>query len=285
MRPKTCPKTSSHSMGWTARVSNSSGSWRSFRASASTTVSVWLTKSTNGFALPETAGRTARSESIPVASPLVDFASGEMDKHVFECGPAADRFPQRCRTPDSRDYATVHNGDLVAQFFGFLHIVGGHDDRRTLGAANVPDVLPDGVPGHRIEPDRGLVQKQHRGPVQHRLRDLETPDHAAGVRPDERVRGIAQAHECQRAGDPLLALFGWDAVELGRDQQVLVSGQRAVGRQHLRHVADPRAYPRRLPYDVGSRHAGSPGGWCQQGRQDLDGRALAGAVWTQQAED
>src|SRR2546428_3961496 len=172
MRPKTCPNTSSHSMGWTARVSNSSGSWRSLRASASTTVSVWLTKSTNGFASPETAGRTARSESIPVASSFVDFAPGEMDEHVLECGAAADRFPQRGRTPDSRDHATVHDGHLVAQLFGFLHIVGGHDDCRPRGAANVPDVLPDGVPGHRIEPDRGLVQKQHRGPVEHRLRDL-----------------------------------------------------------------------------------------------------------------
>src|SRR3989449_7278096 len=119
MRPKTCPNTSSHSMGWTARVSNSSGSWRSLRASASSTVSVWLTKSTNGFALAETAGCTARSESIPVRSSFIDFASGEMDEHVLERAPAADRFPQQSRTPDSRDHATVHGGFLVAQLFGF----------------------------------------------------------------------------------------------------------------------------------------------------------------------
>src|SRR5437667_4488987 len=162
MRPNTCPNTSSHSMGWTARVSNSTGSWRSLRASASTTVSVWLTKSTNGFALTETAGRTARSDSIPVASPFVDFAPGEMDEHVLERRPAADHFPDRLRTPHSRHHAAVHDGDLVAQLFGFLHVVGGHDDRRTLGPAHVPDVLPYGMPGHRIQRDRRVVQETHR---------------------------------------------------------------------------------------------------------------------------
>src|SRR5436309_9664638 len=161
MRPNTCPNTSSHSMGWTARVSNSRGSCRSLRASASTTVSVWLTKSTNAFALTETAGRTARSDSIPVASPIVDFAPGEMDEHVLERRPAADHFPERLRTPDSRDHATVHDGYLVAQLFGFLHVVGGHHDRRTLGAAHVPDVLPYGMPGHRIDRKSTRLNSSH----------------------------------------------------------------------------------------------------------------------------
>src|SRR5437773_11000972 len=120
MRPNTCPNTSSHSMGWTARVSNSRGSWRNLRASASTTVSVWLTKSTNGFALTETAGRTARSDSIPVASTFVDFAPGEMNEHVLERRSAAYHFSERLRTADSRSHAAVHDGNLVAQLFGFL---------------------------------------------------------------------------------------------------------------------------------------------------------------------
>src|SRR5439155_25069939 len=97
MRPNTCPNTSSHSMGWTARVSNSRGSCRSLRASASTTVSVWLTKSTNEFALTETAGRTASSDSIPVSAAFVNFAPGEMDEHVLELHTSTDHFPDLLR--------------------------------------------------------------------------------------------------------------------------------------------------------------------------------------------
>ena len=43
-----------------------------------------------------------------------------------------------------------------------------------------------------------------------------------------------------------------NVVELGEDEQVLVAGEVAVRRNHLRHVADRAADPRGLATDVES---------------------------------
>src|SRR5256885_7620618 len=59
---------------------------------------------------------------------------------------------------------------------------------------------------------------------------------------------------------------------------VLAAGQRAVGRELLRHVADLAAHGHPLPSDVVAEHLGGAPGDRQERREDADRRRLAGAV-------
>ena len=86
-------------------------------------------------------------------------------------------------------------------------------------------MLPHGTAGHRVEPDRGLVEEEHLGTVEHGLRDLQATDHAAGKRPDQPVAHVPQAHEVERVVDPLAALGTGYVVQPPEDVQVLIGGQ------------------------------------------------------------
>src|SRR5579871_2424184 len=86
-RPKTCPKTRSHRMGWTARVTSSVQSRRSLRASTSAMASVWSTNAAggDGRSAEPLRGATGASDVTVVAS-LVQRSAGEVDEDVLERG-------------------------------------------------------------------------------------------------------------------------------------------------------------------------------------------------------
>ena len=73
--------------------------------------------------------------------------------------------------PHGGDRALVDDGELVAQGVGLLHVVGRQKivvPERSRSSSSRSHTLRR---GRRIEADRGLVQEQHRGLVQHGLRD------------------------------------------------------------------------------------------------------------------
>ncbi len=73
----------------------------------------------------------------------------------------------------------VDDGDAVAEFVGFLHVVGGEDD----GDAFMPercDGFPHGDAALRVEAGGGLVEEEDLGPVGDGAGDLDALGEAAG---------------------------------------------------------------------------------------------------------
>lgn len=58
-------------------------------------------------------------------------------------------------------------------------------------------------------------------------------------------------HVVQRISDALAPLCRWQAIEFGRQAQILIAGQGAVGRHELRHIAD-------APPDLSRRFGADP---------------------------
>ncbi len=121
--------------------------------------------------------------------------------------------------------------------------------------------------------------------MQHGLRDFEAPDHAAGVGLDELAAEIGESHEPQGVFDAALALGAGDAVELAGEIEIFPAGEASVGGKHLRHVADSAADLGGSFDDVEAGHRGGSFGRLEHGGEHLDRGGLAGAVWSQQAED
>ncbi len=121
--------------------------------------------------------------------------------------------------------------------------------------------------------------------MQQALGDLEPTEHPAGIVPGEMICANSQDPCGQAPVDARCPLPSRDAIKTRGQQQVLIAGQRAVGRQQLRHIADVAPHLRRLPDDIAAGDACRSRGRRQQGRQHLDERALAGAIRTDQSKD
>ena len=65
------------------------------------------------------------------------------------------------------DAAAVHDGDLIAQQLGLLHVVRGEDDGLAARLDRLHQ-LPEVAPRLRIEPGGRLVEEQHRRVVDQR---------------------------------------------------------------------------------------------------------------------
>ena len=74
--------------------------------------------------------------------------------------------------------------------------------------------------------------------MQHRLRYLQAADHPSGVLAHRLVGRIGEPHELEGIADSILPLAPLYSIQLGEDKEILVSGEGAVGGEHLRHVAD-----------------------------------------------
>src|ERR1035437_8390819 len=147
----TCPKTRSHSSGWTARVSSSVGSWRSLRSSPSVIVQASRTKRTGAIGSAQAAGRSARSGDVTVLTSflagLAQSRAGEMGEGVIEALARACLGGQFGRRSEGHELAEVHEPDTAAQFGRLVHAVSGQKDRGAGGLTKAPDVAPDSLPG------------------------------------------------------------------------------------------------------------------------------------------
>src|SRR5512146_93387 len=118
-RVNTWPKTSSHSAGWTARVSSSVGSWLSLRTSMPAMTKVLLTKrradwmGLDGWAwvrLAQAASLASGSRCLTVAASGIELVAGKEDEYVVQgLAIAADPVLQVVRRADSHHLAEVHD--------------------------------------------------------------------------------------------------------------------------------------------------------------------------------
>ena len=136
-----------------------------------------------------------------------------------------------------RDRAAVgHDQHRVGKPLGLLDVVGGHQDRRALGAKRV-DQRPELLPDLGVEPDRRLVEEHEPRPMHERAGDQQPPAHPAGELVDPRVPPVDEVRHLQRALDRLAPVGAADPVEVREDEQVLLDGQRHVEVVELRHDA------------------------------------------------
>ena len=93
------------------------------------------------------------------------------DEGVLQ-GSAAALFNQFFRRADGEHPPLVHQRDAVAAL-GFVHEVGRKKDGDPVIAGQINQCAPERVAGDWIDARSGLVEDQHRRPVQHGHRKLQ----------------------------------------------------------------------------------------------------------------
>ena len=135
-----------------------------------------------------------------------------------------------------------------------------------------------------IDADRRLVEQHEIGIVQDRGGQVQPPLHAARIGVDQIAPAVGEADELERPGDALGEARRRHPVDPAEERQVLLGRQELVERQRLRRHADAGANVR-LPRRAEAADVDLAGGRLDDTDRHVDGRALAGAVRPQQAEN
>jgi hypothetical protein len=176
-----------------------------------------------------------------------------------------------------------HDRHAIAEALRLLHVVRRVDDRLAL-ALEGQQAVEDRVARLRIDANRRLVEQHQIGIVEDRRRQVEAPLHAARVGLDAVVPAIEEADELERPGDAGCQRGGWHPVNRPEETKVLFAAEQVVERQRLRRHADPRPdgrlHRRAEPADVDLARRR-----LDDADRHVDGRALAGAIRSEQAEN
>src|ERR1035441_4253147 len=293
LRENTCPKMSSQSAGWRARVTSAVKSWRSLRNSNSVMTNVfsmkpvkgWTNVAVMGVGLAKALGRSSFGGNVAETAAGIERRAGIVDEDVIQRVAGAQRGLEFLGGAERGHLAEVHDGHAIAKLLRLLQVMRGEEQGCAIVGPQIDQMFPNSVARNRIQADRRLIEEQHARPVQRGLGDFQAADHAARVVAYQAAAVGGQTHELQCLGDPRLLLATRQVVELGEDQQVLIPGERTVHRDRLRHIADSAANVHRLGVYGETRHARfARGGWQQRG-EHLDRGGLAGPVGAEQAED
>src|SRR5262249_36468959 len=144
---------------------------------------------------------------------------------------------------------------------------------------------PDLSARHDVDARRRLVEHDERRARQQRVRDGELLPHPAG---EGACRPIAERGEC-RALEQLPRARGElrlrQAVESGREAQVLEHRELAVEAEALRHVADAGLQLGHVGGEIVAEDAGLTRPYLEKTRDRAEERRLPGPVWPDDAED
>jgi hypothetical protein len=158
-------------------------------------------------------------------------------------------------------------------------------DHNGVIAGEAPDQLPrfDDLLG--IEPRRRLVEDQHLGIVNERLREanplLVALRELAAV-PRRHVVHVRALHD---GGDPLFPLLWWHALDARDEIQILAHGHVRIERRRLGQVTGPALRIDRMRENVVPGHGRPPLGRRHVPGQDPHRRRLSRAVRTQKTEN
>jgi hypothetical protein len=181
------------------------------------------------------------------------------------------------------DAAVADDHDLLAGLEDLAEDVRGEDDRPVRGEA--PDEAEHLVDLPRIEAVRGLVEDEHLGVVDERLREpdplavalRQMAEHAVGDAPE----GAGLDHAVER----LVERRAPDAAQLRREAEVGHHAHLVVERRILGEMADAAAHLGRLLEDVvaGDLHGALGGGEVPGDHPHR--RRLPGPVGAEEPED
>ena len=140
-------------------------------------------------------------------------------------------------------------------------------------------------PGPGIQARRGLVEDEHRGIMDERLGQAEPLLHPLGEPVDVIVSLVGQVEQVEHFADDLLAVRTGDLVGDGEEVEELPDFHAVVDAEIVGHEADDPPDRHRLGGDRVARDAPLAERRPQQGGQESDRGALAGAVGPDEAED
>src|ERR1019366_2808359 len=293
LRENTCPKMSSQSAGWRARVMSSVKSWRSLRNSNSVMTNVFPMKPVKGemkaavigleLAMPP--GRSAFGGYGAEAAAGIKDVAGIVDEDVIQCMADAKRGFEFFAGTKRSQLAQVHDCNAITMALRLLEVMGREEQGRAVVAPQINEMSPDSIARNRVQSDGRLIEEEHLRPMQRGLGDFQAADHAAGVFAHKAPAVGRQAHELQGLPDARLLLAAWQIVEFREDEQVLVTGEGSVPGDRLRHITDGAANVDSLCRYRETGHARLARGGRQQGGEHLDRGGFASPVGPEQAEN
>src|SRR5579875_33443 len=124
------------------------------------------------------------------------------------------------RLVESDDSALTQEGDPVAEIVGFVHVVRRQEDRRSL-TAQLLDQIVKVLGRGRVETARRLIQEENARIVDQRAGDQKTLLHTAGVILELPIRRAGEVDALQQLIDPRKRR----AVELGEEAQIFPARQ------------------------------------------------------------
>ncbi len=205
------------------------------------------------------------------------------DEGVFKGRGSAGADEVRRRV--GRQYpAGIHQRDAVAKL-GFVHEMGGDENRHPLISRQVDQQLPEGVARQRIDAGRRLVENEHVRLVHDGNGERQPLADAERQIGGKLVEIIGKSELLDEAGEALFRLLGRQMEQPCVQVEILPHGQLGVQRERLRHVADT---PARFDVaGVGRRTEQErfAFGRRQKTGEHLHGGGLAAAVGADEPED
>ena len=273
----------------TSAVKTSSNESRSSRALATSPPRAWIASTTSGVAGPASSTMTVRCRGPVWRTPRTNGRSSrsaavEQRGGLDPDDVAARRLaPQVVRGRQGEQAATRDQRHEVARL-GLVDVLG-RDQHRPSGRAQPVELLPDARPQQRVDPGRRLVEEQQGGIVDERARELETALHAAGQTPGSPAPDVPQVEELEDLAGPAPPAREHHPEQRPHEVDVLADRQVRVERERLGHVAEPLAGLAPEPARLLAQHPDRAGCRGQGPRQKPDGRRLARARRSDQAED
>src|ERR1017187_4820853 len=189
LRANTCPKMSSQSAGWRARVMSSVKSWRSLRNSNSVMTNVfsmkpakgWMKAAVIGVGLAKALGRGAFGGCVAEGATGIQGAAGIVDENVIQRVAGTKRCLELFAGAQRSHLAQVHDRDAITMALRFLQVMGGEEQGRAIVGPQINEVFPNRVARTRVQPDGRFIEEEHPRSMQSGLGDFQPADHAAGV--------------------------------------------------------------------------------------------------------
>ena len=141
------------------------------------------------------AGRSSPKRATTSRATLQVARAGE---HEVEVRPA-DLGLQRGGRVGGDDPPAGDDPEPVGELVGLLEVLRREEDGRAF-VAQPADLVPQRQARGRVKAGRRLVEEQHLGLVDERHREVQAPAHAAGVRADAAIGGLAEADALDELG-------------------------------------------------------------------------------------
>ena len=159
------------------------------------------------------------------------------------------------------------------------------DHDRLAEVAQLAQQLAQLDAGTRVQAGGGLVEQQHLGIVDERVREAQPLLHAAREAEHVGVALVREVDQLEQVADHAPPLGGSEAVAPTEEVQVLPDLHVVVHPEHVRHVAEDATNRLGVPAHRFAGDRGVARGRGEERREHPQHRRLAGAVRTDEAED